>query len=187
MRLLADGIQEFLTVRRRRPCSEYKYAHCSWPWKTGVRVHASVKPAHRRIATMRPTRSSLKHMHAVPVSRMIDTDSRRVLDALSYEGSVTAAVINSFPGTYNLVEATALTAADGNVTSGSLARLPNGQDTNNAATDWALSTTPTAGAANVPKHVQNEAEESNGFSSASGQAAPQNPMRPDGAVFLPER
>jgi hypothetical protein len=29
-------------------------------------------------------------------------------------------------------------------------RLPNGTDTDNAATDWALTTTPTPGAANVP-------------------------------------
>ena len=33
---------------------------------------------------------------------------------------------------------------------GSLCRLPNGNDTNNAATDWNFTTTSTPGAANVP-------------------------------------
>jgi len=42
-------------------------------------------------------------------------------DALSYEGSVTAAMINGFSGTNKLVDGPALIAADGNVTSGFLA------------------------------------------------------------------
>jgi hypothetical protein len=73
-----------------------------------------------------------------------------LLDALSYEGEITAATIGG--QTYNLVEGTALpaTVADSNTVNGSLSRLPNGTDTNNAATDWAFTTTPTPGAANVP-------------------------------------
>lgn len=81
---------------------------------------------------------------------LVDTVSMRLLDALSYEGSITAAVITGFPGTYNLVEGTPLAAADDNFINGSLARLPNGVDANNAASDWALTTTLTPGAANVP-------------------------------------
>jgi hypothetical protein len=72
-----------------------------------------------------------------------------VLDALSYEGAITAATISGAPGTYNLVEGTPTAAIDdGNVT-GSLARLPNGTDTNNAASDWAFSFVLTPGAPNA--------------------------------------
>ena len=53
--------------------------------------------------------------------------------------------------TYNLVEGTALdeSVVDSNTVAGSLSRIPNGSDTNNAATDWAFTTTLTKGAANV--------------------------------------
>jgi hypothetical protein len=80
---------------------------------------------------------------------LIDTASGALLDAFSYEGEITAAVIGS--QTYNLVEGTALaaTVADSNTVDGSLSRIPNGQDTNNAASDWAFTQTKTPGAANV--------------------------------------
>lgn len=73
-----------------------------------------------------------------------------LLDALSYEGAIEAATIGS--ATYNLVEGTVLPAAtgDSNTVTGSLARIPNGADTNDAAADWAFTTTVTQGAANVP-------------------------------------
>ena len=80
---------------------------------------------------------------------LVDTTSKNLIDALSYEGSITAAMITGFPGTYSLVEGTPTAAVDGNAINGSLARLPNGTDTNNAATDWSFTKTPTAGAANV--------------------------------------
>lgn len=66
--------------------------------------------------------------------------SGTVLDALSYEGEI--------PG---LVEGTTLPAsvADSNTVAGSLARLPDGADTNDAATDWAFTPNVTRGAANV--------------------------------------
>jgi hypothetical protein len=74
---------------------------------------------------------------------------RALLDAFSYEGEITAAVIGS--QTYNLVEGTALaaTVADSNTVDGSLSRIPNGQDTNNAASDWVFTQTKTPGAANI--------------------------------------
>ena len=58
--------------------------------------------------------------------------------------------IPALGGVTNLVEGTALktTIADNNVDAISLARLPNGTDTNNAATDWAISKNITPGAAN---------------------------------------
>ena len=72
-----------------------------------------------------------------------------LLDALSYEGAIEAATIGT--ATYDLVEGTLLPAdtADSNTTAGSLARIPNGSDTDDAATDWAFTTTVTQGAANV--------------------------------------
>lgn len=80
---------------------------------------------------------------------LIDTATGALLDALSYEGEITAATIGS--QTYNLVEGTALaaTVADSNTLDGSLSRIPDGQDTNNAASDWAFTQTKTPGAANV--------------------------------------
>jgi hypothetical protein len=72
-----------------------------------------------------------------------------LLDALSYEGAITAATIGG--QTYNLVEGTALAAAveDSNTAGGSLIRNPDGKDSNDAASDWAFTTTVTRGAANV--------------------------------------
>ncbi|HLG08763.1 MAG TPA: lamin tail domain-containing protein [Gaiellaceae bacterium] len=80
---------------------------------------------------------------------LIDTVTGALLDALSYEGEISAAVIGG--QTYNLVEGTALaaTVADSNTVDGSLSRIPNGQDTDNAASDWAFTQTKTPGAANV--------------------------------------
>jgi hypothetical protein len=80
---------------------------------------------------------------------LIDTAAGALLDALSYEGEVHSAVIGG--QTYDLVEGTVLPAdiADSNTTDGSLSRLPDGQDTNNASADWAFTTTKTPGAANV--------------------------------------
>ncbi len=81
---------------------------------------------------------------------LIDTSgSGSLLDALSYEGAITSAVIGT--KTYNLVEGTALaaTVVDSNTANGSLIRNPDGKDTNNAAADWVFTTTLTKGAANV--------------------------------------
>ena len=72
-----------------------------------------------------------------------------LLDALSYEGAITAATIGG--QTYNLVEGTALPVAveDSNTVAGSLIRNPDGRDTNDAASDFAFTTTVTRGAPNV--------------------------------------
>jgi hypothetical protein len=80
---------------------------------------------------------------------LIDTDDGALLDALSYEGGITAAVISG--RTYSLVEGTMLpeNVADSNATAGSLSRIPDGADTNDAASDWVFTTTLTRGAANV--------------------------------------
>jgi Lamin Tail Domain len=76
-------------------------------------------------------------------------DGTTLVDALSYEGAITSATIGG--QTYNLVEGTALAAAveDSNTVAGSLIRNPNGKDTDDAASDWAFTTTVTREAANV--------------------------------------
>ena len=73
--------------------------------------------------------------------------SGALLDALSYDGSITDATIDGTTG-YNLVEGTATAAVD--VADGSLSRIPNGSDTDDAATDWQFVSAPTPGAANTP-------------------------------------
>jgi hypothetical protein len=80
---------------------------------------------------------------------LIATASQALLDAFSYEGEITAATIDG--QTYNLVEGTALDAAvaDSNAVDGSLSRIPDKQDGNNASADWAFTSTKTPGTANV--------------------------------------
>jgi len=79
---------------------------------------------------------------------LLDGD-KQLLDALSYEGSIRAATIDG--QTYDLVEGTSLheAVADSNTAAGSLSRIPNGSDTDDAATDWKFTTTPTRGEKNV--------------------------------------
>ena len=80
---------------------------------------------------------------------LVDTSDGTLLDSLSYEGAITAAVIDGT--TYSLVEGTALAAsvADSNSVVGSLSRIPDKSDTNDDAADWVFTTTLTRGAANV--------------------------------------
>jgi hypothetical protein len=83
---------------------------------------------------------------------IIDLSTCTVVDALSYEGSITAAVLlnNECSGsTFNLVEGTATSVLDSNMFHGSLIRNPNGADSGDASADWAFSSTPTPGDANV--------------------------------------
>ena len=80
---------------------------------------------------------------------LVDTATKALLDALSYEGEIHAATIDG--QVYDLVEGTALpaTVADSNSVDGSLSRIPDGSDTDDAATDWVFTSTKTPGAANV--------------------------------------
>ncbi len=82
---------------------------------------------------------------------LIDAPNAKLLDALSYEGPINAVNIAGL-GVVSLVEGDPLPVdvADSNAINGSLSRIPNGTDTNNAATDWAFTTTPTPGLANIP-------------------------------------
>jgi hypothetical protein len=80
---------------------------------------------------------------------LVDSVEHKVVDALSYAGSITAATLTDVTGPVNLVEGTPLTAVDSATANGSLVRKPNGRDTDDAASDWAFTPTPTPGAANV--------------------------------------
>lgn len=79
---------------------------------------------------------------------LMDIGTNTVVDALSYEGSISSATIAGFTGTFNLVEGAPFPLADSNASEMSLSRRPNGTDTNDAATDWGLIATMTPGAAN---------------------------------------
>jgi hypothetical protein len=80
---------------------------------------------------------------------LVDTGTGALLDALSYEGEIRAAQIGS--ATYDLVEGTPLPVdvADSSTQDGSLARLPDGRDTDDAASDWGFTATATPGGANA--------------------------------------
>jgi hypothetical protein len=82
---------------------------------------------------------------------IVNSTTNTLVDALSYEGAMTMAQIPGL-GTVSLVEGTALatSVADSNTAQGSLCRMPNGQDTNNASADWKFCTTLTPGAPNMP-------------------------------------
>ena len=83
---------------------------------------------------------------------IVDTVTQTVIDAVSYEGSITAATITGFPASITFVEGTALDpgVADSNTVTKTLCRSPNARDTNDAAADWALCSARTVGTANQP-------------------------------------
>lgn len=82
---------------------------------------------------------------------IIDDVTQTVLDAVSYEGSITSASIIGFDNTVSLVEGTPLdpAVADSDTAIMTLCRFPDGTDTNNAATDWTTCTQRTKAAANA--------------------------------------
>jgi hypothetical protein len=81
---------------------------------------------------------------------LVDPVTQVVIDALSYEGPITAVMIDGFAQPVSLVEGTALdtATADSNTATRSICRSPNATDTDNAATDWKVCTSVTAGTAN---------------------------------------
>ena len=74
-------------------------------------------------------------------------DGGVLLDALSYEGELVAAALEG--QVFSLVEGTATAAVDVGDSDGSLSRLPNGRDTNDASIDWTFSPNLTPGAPNL--------------------------------------
>ncbi|MCP3980080.1 MAG: lamin tail domain-containing protein [bacterium] len=79
---------------------------------------------------------------------LFDTTTGTLLDALSYEGSISAAQFDGVAGTFDLVEGTPTAAADSNSVPGSLARFPDGQDTGDASADWHFNNVSSPGGSN---------------------------------------
>lgn len=79
---------------------------------------------------------------------IFDIATGTLVDALSYEGAVTDAIITG-AGSFNFVEGNALPTSVADTGAGSLSRCPNGRDTNDAASDWKLTATSTPGAPNA--------------------------------------
>ena len=78
---------------------------------------------------------------------LFDTVGARLIDALSYEGALVSAIIPELGGPVTLVEAVPTPVVDNNAL-GSLARTPNGHDTDVARDDWQYAPVPTPGAPN---------------------------------------
>jgi hypothetical protein len=74
---------------------------------------------------------------------LFDLDAVSLVDALSYEVSITEATFDGVPGTWNLVEGNPTVWADSYTEDGAMVRFPDGADTNDAATDWGVSGPPT--------------------------------------------
>jgi Lamin Tail Domain len=135
---------EYLRANLNGPLSAGQYLVVASPNLTGI-------PASARVIRFAAIQDSIQNGAPDGVA-LINTGSLTIHDAFCYEGPMTAANINGFTGTRSLVEGTALSAsiADSNTVNGSLARLPDGTDTDNASANWAFSSTPTPGTANVP-------------------------------------
>ena len=80
---------------------------------------------------------------------LVDTVDEVLLDALSYEGAIERALIGT--SVYNLVEGTPLplSVADSDAITGSLVRLPDGSDTDDADADWSFTKRTTPGNPNL--------------------------------------
>ncbi len=78
---------------------------------------------------------------------LVDMWTGELIDALSYEGDITEAVIDTDAGqmVYNLVEEQVPTFGDSPSIDGSLSRLPNGLDTDWSYHDWMFTTAVTPG------------------------------------------
>ncbi|MFO0673501.1 MAG: lamin tail domain-containing protein [Polyangiaceae bacterium] len=81
---------------------------------------------------------------------ILDVANGTLIDALAYGGSVTAAALVGVSDPADFSEGTDTSAVDSNTVDGTLARLPNGVDTDDSATDWKVSKTKTPGIANQP-------------------------------------
>ena len=81
---------------------------------------------------------------------LVDTNTNSLIDALSYEGSITMAEVPGIANPVSLVEGTVLigTVLDRNDAAGALCRSPNGKDTDVANADWKFCTTLTPGSSN---------------------------------------
>lgn len=79
---------------------------------------------------------------------LFNVTTHTLVDSLSYEGDITTST-TYMGGTFTVGEMSSPAATDTASATQSLARIPNGSDTNNSSVDWVLSSTPTPGAANL--------------------------------------
>ncbi len=82
---------------------------------------------------------------------LIQVSTGDLIDALSYEGEITEAqvVVGDGVVVHSLVEGNPFTGSDSGYVDVSLSRMPDGQDTGDAAADWALTTLVTPGEPNA--------------------------------------
>lgn len=134
----------------------------------GARVTATV-PSGVRVLPLAPAQDAIPD--PVGGALLIDDGSGAILDRVSYGRAIRDAETHFTGGrlcrvdglveicslvggsvTVSLVEGTPLSpaVADPADAPGSLCRAPDGQDTDDAATDWRVCTTPTPGATNTP-------------------------------------
>ena len=96
----------------------------------------------------RQTITMIKAPFSAPFPAMTRQGDRVAL-ALSYDGSVTMGSVNGL-GSISFVEGSPTPAVDSSNSTGSLVRIPDGNDSDDAASDWAFTSNPTPGAANLP-------------------------------------
>jgi hypothetical protein len=80
---------------------------------------------------------------------LFDTIGRRIIDTVSYNGSLRRAILSGESTERDATEGTAGAPADSNSVSGSLGRLPDGQDTGQNGADVRFSPKLTPGAPNM--------------------------------------
>ena len=80
---------------------------------------------------------------------LFDVIGKRVIDTVSYNGTLHRAVLAGDPTERDATEGSAGAPADSNSTTGSLGRIPDGRDTGQNGADFRFSTRPTPGGPNM--------------------------------------
>lgn len=114
-----------------------------------VRTAAVVVPAGTRALEFALPANNIQNGAPDGIA-LINTATGTLLDSLSYEGAMTAVLIDGLPGVLNLVHGTPLPIdlADVNGPPMSLARIPDGRASGNDLLDWQLVNNPTPGMPN---------------------------------------
>jgi hypothetical protein len=108
----------------------------------------SVDPGARKLSP--PGWSSSNRIQNGPKDAIVlfDTLGSRIVDAVSYNGTVHGAIISGASGEWDVTEGSLGAPSDSNSAVGSVGRSPDGQDTNQNGTDFRFSPTLTPGAQN---------------------------------------
>src|SRR6185312_8986966 len=85
----------------------------------------AVLPAPGALTVLFPGATNQVQNGAPDGLALIDVATSTVIDALSYEGAITAAHLDGFAGPVTLVEGTPTAVADSNADEGSMDREPN--------------------------------------------------------------